>query len=59
MSKPARKKKAMKRIFVLGVRVDADLKTEIEEAAWSEDRSVSQWLALAARDALGKKGNQP
>lgn len=38
--------------FVLGVRVDEDMKTAIEAAAAKDQRSVSQWLAMAAAAAL-------
>jgi len=43
-------------MHVLGVRVDAETKRAIEQAANSVQRSVSQWLAMAAKAAL-KKGN--
>ena len=48
MKKPAPKPK----MHVLGVRVDPELKAAIDRAAAREDRSVSQWLALAAKAAL-------
>ncbi len=41
-----------KRVFVLGLRVDAALKAAIEAAAAADQRSVSQWLAMAACAAL-------
>ena len=52
-------KTAPRKMFVLGVRVDPDLKADIEAAAARKEWSVSQWLARAARDAIGKKGKQP
>jgi len=50
MKKPAPTRP--KRTHVLGVRVDDDLKAAIEAAANADERSVSQWLAMAARTAL-------
>ncbi len=52
MKKPAKPRNTAK--HVIGVRVDAELKAQIEAAAECEQRSVSQWLALAAREALKK-----
>jgi predicted HicB family RNase H-like nuclease len=52
--KKAAPKKAVRRDFILSVRVDADLKAAIEAAAAKDQRSVSQWLAVVARVNLGK-----
>jgi uncharacterized protein (DUF1778 family) len=50
MEKPPKPK-----MHVLGVRVDEATKAAIETAAAADQRSISQWLAIAARAALRVK----
>ena len=52
MKKPTPKDTAK---HVLGVRVDSELKVQIEAAAAADERSVSQWIALAIKTFLKGK----
>jgi predicted HicB family RNase H-like nuclease len=46
--------KSRKITYVLGVRVDPELKAQIEAAAAAREWSVSHWMARTAQDALAK-----
>jgi predicted HicB family RNase H-like nuclease len=52
MKKPIPKDTAK---YVLGVRVDAELKAQIEAAAAADERSISQWISLAIKAFLKGK----
>ena len=39
-------------MFILGARVDGPTKAAIERAAKGEERSIAQWLGMAAREKL-------
>jgi len=42
----------------LGVRMPAELRRQMEEAARKQDRTVSSWLREQVRDALAEDGEQ-
>jgi predicted HicB family RNase H-like nuclease len=52
--RPMKKPKEIAK-YVLGVRVDAELKEQIEAAAAADERSISSWISLAIKAFLKGK----